>query len=81
MLKPDNDTISQLAEKVLLMMSQHGIPLYPENYWVWFHYAVGVDKDLKEDINRVIKTVKFSPKRSIANSSGSIRRWKRSQAP
>ena len=56
MMQPeDKDTISLLAEKVLLLMSQRGIPLYPENYWVWFHYVMGVDKDLQKNIDLIIK--------------------------
>jgi len=51
----DKDTVTLVAKKALLLMSQHAIPLYPENYLVWFDYVIGVNKDLEEDINRLIQ--------------------------
>lgn len=50
----DQDTVTPVAKKVLLLMSQHSIPLYPENYLVWFDYVIGVNKALTEDINRLM---------------------------
>ena len=50
----DKNNIAAVARKVLLMMSQYEISLYPENYMVWFDYVVGVNKDLEKDINAII---------------------------
>ena len=50
----DKDNITAVARKVLLMMSQYEISLYPENYFVWFDYVIGVNKELEKDINRII---------------------------
>lgn len=51
----DKDTVMAVAKKALLLMSQHEIPLNPENYWVWFDYAMGVNRELEDDINRIIQ--------------------------
>jgi diguanylate cyclase len=50
----DKDNITAVARKVLLLMSQHQISLYPENYLVWFDYVIGVSKELETDISRII---------------------------
>jgi len=50
----DKDNITAVARKVLLLMSQYEISLYPENYFVWFDYVIGVNKELEKDINRII---------------------------
>jgi diguanylate cyclase len=49
------ETITVVAKKVLLMMSQQQIPLYPQNYSVWFDYVIGVSNELVANINRIIK--------------------------
>jgi diguanylate cyclase len=51
----DQDTATTVAKKALMMMSQREIPLYPENYCVWFDYCIGANKDLDADVNRIIK--------------------------
>ncbi len=55
----DKDNITALARKVLLMMSQHEISLYPENYLLWFDYVAGVNKELETDINSIIRDGKL----------------------
>ena len=51
----DRDTVTNVAKKALVMMSQREIPLYPENYIVWFDHCIGVNKDLNADIDRIMK--------------------------
>jgi diguanylate cyclase len=51
----DKDTVMAVAKKALLAMSQREITLYPENYWVWFDYNIGANKELESDINRIIQ--------------------------
>lgn len=51
----DKDNITAVARKVLLMMSKYEIPLYPENYMVWFDYVIGANKEMETDINRIIR--------------------------
>jgi diguanylate cyclase len=51
----DKENIAVLANKALLEMSQRKIPLYPENYFIWFNYITGADKELETEINRIIE--------------------------
>lgn len=51
----EKDAVMAVAKKALLTMSQREITLYPENYWVWFDYSMGVNKELQSDINRIIQ--------------------------
>jgi diguanylate cyclase len=50
----DKDNVNAVARKVLMMLSEYKISLYPENYLVWFDYVIGANKDLEKDINRII---------------------------
>lgn len=50
----DKDTINSVSRKALIMMSQHKIPLTPENYTVWFDYFSGFNKELEKEINHII---------------------------
>ena len=55
------DTTKEIAKTVLLRMSEHAIPLTPENYHVWFEYCIGSNEDLVRDINGFIaKKTTFS---------------------
>jgi diguanylate cyclase len=45
---------TEIARKVLLTMSRHGIPVTPENYQVWFEYTIGSRPELNEEIDRTI---------------------------
>jgi diguanylate cyclase len=49
------DVVAQVAKNVLITLSERKIPLYPENYLVWFDYFLGLNKELEEDIHRVIE--------------------------
>ena len=51
----DKDAVKAAAKRVLLMMAQHDVPVDPENYWLWFDYVNGANKELQEDINQIIK--------------------------
>jgi diguanylate cyclase len=51
----DKENVAVVAKKVLLLMTQRKIPLYPENYFVWFDYSTGASQELETDINRIIK--------------------------
>jgi diguanylate cyclase len=51
----DQDTAATMAKKTLMMMSKREIPLFLENYLVWFAYSIGVNPDLDADIKRIIQ--------------------------
>ena len=40
------DTTKEIAKTVLLRMSEHAIPLTPENYHVWFEYCIASNAEL-----------------------------------
>jgi diguanylate cyclase len=48
------DTTKEIAKTVLLRMSEHAIPLTPENYHVWFEYCIASNEELVREINRTI---------------------------
>ena len=50
------DTTKEIAKTVLLRMSEHAIPLTPENYHVWFEYCIAGNEDLVRAINTRIAT-------------------------
>jgi diguanylate cyclase len=50
---PQND--SHYSRMALSLMDKHGIAPNPENYAVWFHYAVGKNRDLIQDIDAIVK--------------------------
>jgi diguanylate cyclase len=57
----DKDAIDSVSRKALIMMSQHKIPISPENYSVWFDYFSGFNKALGREIDQIInKNGKFS---------------------
>jgi diguanylate cyclase len=56
--KIDKNTVYNVSRKVLMLMSQMDIPLYPENYLLWFDYVTGINKELQKDINDILKTGK-----------------------
>jgi len=56
--KINKNTVAKVSQKVLMLMSQMDIPLYPENYRMWFDYVAGVNQELQADIHDVLKTGK-----------------------
>ena len=48
------DTTKEIAKTVLLRMSEHAIPLTPENYHVWFEYCIASNEELVREINGII---------------------------
>ncbi len=59
---PDQNTISEIAKKVLLEMGQKGVMLTPENYHVWFEYCTGSNEHLTAHINEIVASGKpFTP--------------------
>lgn len=50
------NTTKEIAKNVLLRMSEHAIPLTPENYHVWFEYCIGSNEELVREINTTIST-------------------------
>ena len=56
------NSTKEIAKTVLLRMSEHGIPLTPENYHVWFEYCIASNEELVREMNGIIagKTA-FSP--------------------
>ena len=43
-----------LAPIALQLMERHDVPPTPENYMVWYYYASGGNKDLQEEIDKLI---------------------------
>jgi diguanylate cyclase len=50
------NTTKEIAKTVLLRMSEHSIPLTPENYHVWFEYCIASNEELVGEINTTIDT-------------------------
>jgi diguanylate cyclase len=48
------NTTKEIAKTVLLRMSEHAIPLTPENYHVWFEYCIASNEELVREINTTI---------------------------
>jgi diguanylate cyclase len=46
--------LSQYASQALRLMQQRGVAPTPENYAVWFHYALGDNGDLNHEIGTII---------------------------
>lgn len=42
------------AKRTLTLLQQHGISPAPENYAVWYHYAVGENKELVREVDSII---------------------------
>jgi hypothetical protein len=49
----DANTTAAVTKKTLEMMTRKEVPLYWENYLVWFSHFLGVNKDLDADIDRI----------------------------
>lgn len=47
--------IMAVARKVIPTMAGHGIPMSPENYWVWFEHLVGSHEPLSQEISRLVE--------------------------
>ena len=46
------ELVTQVAKNVVLTLAERKIPMYPENYLVWFDYFVGSNRELVDDMNR-----------------------------
>jgi diguanylate cyclase len=53
-LSSDAPDDAACAKQALLLMARHGISPAPENYTVWFHYALGKDKGLVHEVDSVV---------------------------
>ena len=51
----ERETVESIAKKAIMLMTKRRIPMYPENYRVWFEYFMGVNKALVEDINNILQ--------------------------
>ena len=49
-------TVADIAKKVIVNSTERAIPLTPENYYVWFEYFLGFNKDLEDAINAIINS-------------------------
>jgi diguanylate cyclase len=49
-------TVADIAKKVIVNSTERAIPLTPENYYVWFEYFLGFNKDLEDAINVIINS-------------------------
>jgi diguanylate cyclase len=60
MNSPDEQNM-HYAKRALLLMEQNHVPPTPENYSVWFQYAVGKNHELVREIDKAIKqALKFN---------------------
>jgi diguanylate cyclase len=56
-----DDQVLVIARKAILTMSNHRIPMTPDNYRIWFEYLVGSNAALREEMDRCLKEgVRFS---------------------
>src|SRR3954466_8308780 len=56
----------EYAKKTLALLSQHGIPPIPENYAVWFCYAMGKNKELAHEVETALANgLSFTPETSL----------------
>ncbi len=44
----------QYAKQALALMQKHEVAPVPENYAVWFHYAMGKNPDLQREVDNII---------------------------
>jgi len=50
----DFDYATSMADRAIRFMSQHGVPPTPDNFAVWFYYAMGGSLTLKKTIDILI---------------------------
>src|SRR5579872_3281312 len=50
----DFDYATSMADRAIRFMSQHGVPPTPDNFSVWFYYAMGGSLTLKKTIDILI---------------------------
>lgn len=49
------DNAVEIARKAIPYMSEHGIPITPRNYYIWYEYFRGVIPDLRETVDELMK--------------------------
>lgn len=55
-------SVTDCARRALPLMTKHGVAPTPENYTVWFRYALGDNESLNKEIDeRMAKGGKFTP--------------------
>lgn len=62
-LSPEQDLVSstRTAKQALALMEKHGIAPIPEYYAVWFHYALGKNRNLMLEVDSMISNkMKFT---------------------
>jgi len=47
-------TVAEIAKKIIVNSTERSIPLTPENYYVWFEYFLGFNKELQDAIDAII---------------------------
>ncbi|MDE3016441.1 MAG: GGDEF domain-containing protein, partial [Pseudomonadota bacterium] len=50
----DNDSDARAGLRAMDLMRSHGVAPGPENYTIWFHYALGANQDLVREIDAAI---------------------------
>ena len=48
-------TVAEIAKKIIVNSTERSIPLTPENYYVWFEYFLGFNKELQDAIDAIIE--------------------------
>jgi diguanylate cyclase len=54
MEKPE-DVNQRCAKRAIALMEERGIPPTPENYAVWFHYAMGRNRELVMEVDKIFE--------------------------
>ena len=56
------DTERQLAQQAFSLMEKYGITPSPEHYAIWYHYAIGKNRELIHELDQTIASgVRFTP--------------------
>jgi len=63
--KTSNDADTMYAKQALALMMKHNVSPAPENYAIWFHYAMGKNKDLVREVDTIVSNgVEFTQETS-----------------
>ncbi len=54
----DLETTAEIVKKILPKMGEHKVPITPQNYRVWYEYYRGTNRELRKEVNSIIKARK-----------------------
>jgi len=62
MIPEKNNDIEKHSQTALALMLKHHVSPLPENYTVWYHYAIGKNKELMREVDIILqKNLPFTP--------------------